>query len=422
MTEQGKAENAKANADTEKSSAESEQGNAEMYAGMVQTAQNAEDAEEQRVMDVAAARMRAMASYEAADGDATKADMQAQEAETTAPGSPGATAARDAADAARAAATAAKAAHDAITDGMTKAQADAEAQKAADEAVKANAGYTTAKMENDDIQTTSSQIAENNRKRAVADARTYGGMAADSAKTLADDARDAADAAMTASDNANDEYERAKSARTNHVKAKEAADDALAAYMAADSAADDAHTAYEAAKAAVDGIMDDTSLEDANTARNTAEVQEGVARGHNTTAMTKQMEAETAETAAMNAANEHVVGLLMTANAVHIKTALDPDANRDETELDLIEKNRLAHVAAVNTAISTANADSPVAASPATPYHGGGTVTAIWHYYGDLGSDNIISNAAAVTSDAANADTKPGEGLPAISVNARRRW
>ena len=46
----------------------------------------------------------------------------------------------------------AKAAHDAITDGMTKAEADAKAQDAADEAEKANTQYMMAKDENNDIQ------------------------------------------------------------------------------------------------------------------------------------------------------------------------------------------------------------------------------------------------------------------------------
>ena len=401
-------------AEAKQAEAEAERDNAVMYAGMVQTAQDAIDAEDQRVMDVAAARIAAQGSYEAAEADATKAEMQADDAEAAAPGSPGAIAAREAAMAARTAAVAAKAAHDAITDGMTKMEADAKAQEADDEAGKANAGYMTAKAENDDIQTTGSQIAENNRQQAVSDARRYGGMAADNAKSSADDARAAANAAKTASDNANDEYERAMSARTNAVKAKEEADKARAAYMAADAAANDAHTAYVAAKAAVDGVMDDSTLEDANTARDDAEDQEGIAAGHETTAMTQQMMAETAQGKATEYADTHVVGLLMMANAVHITSAADPNANPDETEIGLIEQNRLNHVANVNTAVHVTTGGPLTVRDPvltAVDDQGGGTVTATYPYFSGLGADNALGG----TGD--NADTGPGEGKPAISVD-----
>ena len=412
------AEAQQAIAEAKQGEAETEQGNAEMYAGMVADAHQANLDEIQRQMDVADARTAAMGSYMAADADAGKAEMQAAEAETTAPGSPGAVTAGEAATAARMAANAAKAAHDAIMDEMTKADADAQAAEAATQAGHANAGYMTAMAENDDIQTTGSQIAENNRKNAVTAARKYGGAAAGNAKESAGDARIAANAAGSAYNDANGEYERAKSARTNSVKAKEYADAAGAAYTAANSAAGAAHAAYTAAKAAVDGVMDDTSLEDANAARDTAEAQEGIAMGHMSTAMTQRTAAEGAEMKATMYADDHVVGLLVMANAEHITTAADPFAEESEAELGLIRKNQLAHIKVVNTAVATANADSPVA-DPAgdAPHHGGGVVTASWHYYGDLGDDNIISDAAAITSDAANADTEPGEGLPAISVN-----
>ena len=291
---------------------------------------------------------------------------------------------------------------------MTKAEADAKAQEAADEAGKANAGYMTAKAENEDIQTTGSQIAENNRKQAVSDARRYGGMAVENAKSSADDARDAANAAKTASDDANAEYERAKSARTNAPKAEEAKNAALAAYMAADSAADDAHTAYMAAKAAVDGVMDDSTLQDANTARDTAEEQEGIAADHETTALTQQMMAETAHGNATKYANEHVVGLLMMANAFHIGGA---DQQGTEGISEATATARKNHVTAVNLAVKTAADDAT------DPEHGGGTVTAVtWHYYGDLGADGIVSTEAQVETDAANADTEPGEGKLMLTV------
>ena len=361
--------------------------------------------EQNRMADVATARMNAMQSYMAADADATKAEAQADAAEQTASGTPGAMAAREAADAARTAATAAKAAHDGIMDEMTKAEADAQAAEAAAQAGHANAGYMTAKAENEDIQTTHGQIAENNRKAAVYDARMYGGEARDNALASATAARAAAGAAKTAYENAKAEHQRAMSARTNAEKAEAAMMAAQMAYMAADAAANDAHDAYMAAMAAVAGVMDDTSLMDANAARAAAEMQEGVAAGHLTTAMMGQTDAEGAESDAMMYADDHVVGLLEMANAEHIITAADPDANLDETELELIRKNVNAHIAMVNTAVKAANDDST------DPSHGGGTVTATWHYYGDLGTSGEVGGTGA------EADTKPGEGLPAISVD-----
>ena len=385
-------------AEAKQAVAVAEQANAEMYAGMVADAHQAILDEIERQMDVADARTAAMGSYMTADADATKAQMQADDAETTAPGSPGAATAQTAATAARTAANAAKAAHDAITDEMTKEEADAQAAEAATQAGHANAGYLTAMEENDDIQTTGSQITENNRQNAVTAARKYGGAAAENAKQSATGARTAANAAKSAYDDANAEYVRAKSARTDSTNAKKYADAARAAYTAANSAAGDAHAAYVAAKAAVDSVMDDTSLEDATTARDTAEAQEGIAAGHLTTAMTQQTAAEGAETKATMYADSHVVGLLRMANASHITTAADPDANLDETEVGLIEKNRLDHVANVNMAVKEANDDST------DPSHGGGTVTATYPH------------SATVANADADEDTER-TGKPLISVD-----
>ena len=384
--------------------------------------QEADDAETQRVADVSAARMAAMQSYMAAAADATEAETAADEAEETSPGSPGAMAAREAATAARAAADAARAAHDAIMDDMTKEQADAEAAKAATEAGKADTQNMIAMRHNNDIQTAAATSAEQQRVRDVAAAKEAASDAVEAAETAKNNAATAATAAEQARGDAHAAYMRAISARTDSTNAKAEYEKAKAAAMEAKTAAETAETAYMAAKMAADGIMDDDTTLAAQTAQGTAEDEQANAETAADTADTQKMAAETAETAAMAAANKHVVGLLMMANAVHITTAADPDANRDETEIGLIEKNRLAHVKVVNMAVKTANDDSPVANPVGTaPYHGGVAatdgVTATWHYYGDLGDDNIVSDAAAVTSSAANADTKPGEGLPMISVN-----
>ena len=380
-----------------KDSAETERDKAVMYAREVAAKHLANLDEIQRQMDVTDARMRAMASYEAADADATKADMQATNAETTAPGTPGAVAAREAATAARTAADAAKAAHDAIMDDMTKVQADAQAAEAATEAGRANAGYMTARGENEDIQTTSIQIVEDNRRNAVAAAREHGGAAADNAKDSAADARTAANAANSAADDAMVEYRRAISARTNSAKAKEHADAAHAAYMAANTAAEDAHAAYMAARAAVDGVMDDTGLEDANIARGTAEEHEAIAAGHMATAMIKQNDAEGAAMKTTMYANDHVVGLLKMANADHITTAADPDANSDDDELELIEKNKREHVRAVNRAIhaESATGDNGGAESvTASRPHGGSPTVSV-----DPAGDPAALSSSAATHD-----------------------
>ena len=299
-----------------------EQANAEMYAGMVQTAQNNLDAEAQRVLDVDAAVLRAETSYMEADGDADKAEMQADEAEATAPGSPGAMAARVAATAAREAATAAKAAHDAITDGMTKADADAQAKIAADQAMYANNGYMTAKTENNTIQTAAivgkEQLEARDLAQAKADAEELyndaddgvtfhydavvgkasdaaaqaraARMAADQAKYARTDATAAnthATAAETASNEADDALERA-------VEAKADADTARQAAMDATTSAD--------AKAA---LADLKTANDALTAAHTGAMGAGMA----------YMRAKGAAEMAAEAQGVHVISLLIHANA-----------------------------------------------------------------------------------------------------------
>ena len=195
---------------------------------------------------------------------------------------------------------------------MTKVDADELAAEAATQAGHANAGYLTAMAVNDDIQTTGSQIAENNRLNAITAARKYGGAAAESCRcSRPTNARSRCQRGEeSADDEATAEYMRAVSARTNadgygvgdnYVPgAKEYADAAGVAYAAANSAAGRLrHAAYIVARDAVDGVMDDSSLEDANTARDTAEAQEGIAADELIAAMTQQTAAEGAEMKAM---------------------------------------------------------------------------------------------------------------------------
>ena len=105
--------------------------------------------------------------------------------------------------------------------------------------------------------------------------------------------------------------------------------------------------------------------------------------------------ASAAADAAYAAFKHHVVGLLRMANAVHITTAADPDANSDESEAELIRKNKNAHVVNVNTAVAAAAGDAA---------HGGAEVTVTWPH------------SATVANAVADEDTER-TGKPLISVD-----
>ena len=412
----------RATAEMQQGVAENARNTAVEHAGMVAGSQ----AELDRMAAVSDARMRAMQSYMDADADATKAEGQADEAEATAPGTPGAMAARDAATAARTAANAAKDAHDAIMDDMTKMEADAKAQEAADEAGNANSSYMTAKDENNTIQTASGVSNEQNRVRDVAAATTAAGEAATAARTAATNARTHATNARTAADAAKASYMRAKSARTDSAEANTQYMAADAAATAAENAATAAEMAAGAAETAHMGIDSAGSAAAAQAAQQTAEDRQGDAEGSMGTAYTQMGTANTARDDAMTAADTHVVGLLMMANAVHITTAADPNANVDDTEVGLIETNRLNHVAGVNTAVHVTTGGPLNVRTPtltAVDNQGGGTVNGVatdgtantanatYPYYASLGDDNAFGG------EGDNADTGPGEGKPMISVN-----
>ena len=355
--QQGIAENQQAIAETERD-------NAVMYAGMVADAQQAIDDENQRVMDVADARMRAMQSYMDADADATKAEGQAVAAEAAAPGSPGAMAARTAATAARTAADAAKAAHDAIMDGMSKADADAQADMAATQAGNANSSYMTAKSENDTIQTNVATNEELQRQRDVAAATTAASEAATDARAAATAARMSATSARTAATAANMAYMRAMAARTDSDEAKMQADAADAAAAAAENAAMVAEAAADAAEAAHMGIDASGSGADAKAAQMTAEMKQGEAETARDTASTQYMTAMTASGDAATAASVRVLSLFLAANGAHVED--------DEATMTVDEK--AAHVTSVGAALAAIAAVADGAQTGAT----GTTASATW--------------------------------------------
>ena len=296
---------------------------------------DAEDKETQRVAAVDMARSAAMASYMKADADAKKADAEATAAEAGSPGSPGAMAARDAATAARTAADAAMEAHDAITDGMTKAEADAEAQKAAKAADDANGEYMTAKMENDDIQNTVAANKERDRKNAVMAAQTAAGAAVMAAETAKENADKAAMDAEDARDAAHADYMKAMAARTDAATAKAEYEKAKAAAMEARDAATAANSAYMMAMTAAEGIDPAGSGEAAQTAQMTAETEQGNAEDAEGEANTEYMTAMTAMGAAKEAAGTHVLSLFMAANGAHVmdgESTMDMDEKADHVE------------------------------------------------------------------------------------------
>lgn len=349
-------------AEAQQALAETEQANAEMYAGMVADAQQAIDDENQRVIDVADARSRAMQSYMDADADATKAENAADMAEATAPNSPGAMAARAAADAARMAANAAKAAHDAIMDGMSKAEADDQASMAATQAGTANAQYMVAKAENDTIQTAAATGEEQNRQRDVMAATSAASDAAVEARKSATAARMSATSAREAANAARQAYMMAMAARTDSETAQ-------MEYMAADEAATMAENAATAAEMAADaaeaahmGIDPAGTAADAQAAQMTAETKQGEAADSASTASTQYMTAMTASGDAATAASTHVLMLFLAANGAHVMD------DEDTTTVD----EKAAHVTSVGAAMAA------IAAATGGAQGAGTTATLTW--------------------------------------------
>ena len=364
----------------------------EMTLGSTKTAiaahrdQQEDDAETQRVADVAAARMAAMQSYMDADADATKAETAADDAEETSPGSPGAMAAREAATAARTAADAARAAHDAIMDDMTKAEADAQAQIAADKAGEANSSYMLAKGKNDDIQNAAGTLAERQRQRDIADAKEAANAAVMAAETAKDDAATAADAAEQARDDAHAAYMQAMLGRKQADVAKAEYEKAKAAATAARTAANNAETAYMAAMMAADGIMDDGTAEAAEMAQETAETEQGKAETAQMTAETEQGKAETAEMAAVTAAGEHVLQLFLAANGAHVTDGDDEGTSADEEKA-----THVSSVGAAMAAIAAATDGNQAAGTTATAAWPGDTVDDPTTAGTDESSDGMLS-------------------------------
>ena len=415
-------------AEAKKGDAETEQDNAVMYAGMVADAQQAIDDENQRQMDVADARTAAMGSYEAAAADATKAEDAADEAVATAPGSPGAIAARAAATAAREAADAAMAAHDAIMDGMTKAQADAEAGNATTAAAAANSAYQTAKSNNDTIQTASIIGRQQQEARDLAAAQK-------AAEDLYTDAEDGvtfhydavvskAGLAADEADDARDSADRAGRARTDSTKAGEQADmaeaadadaqAALARALTAKSDADDARQVAMDAATSADAKAALADLKTANaalTAEHTGDDGAGMA----------YMAARDAAAMAEVFANTHVLGLFMQANAYDIVTPIQDNSGTAEVnEAMTVAQQQTAEVANIGAAMALA-ADATTGNQRAEL----GTTTAAWPGLLDdpdtADRDESADNMLTITVGGTQSDTVGDpDANPVVMANASK--
>ena len=327
--------------------------------------------EVQRMADVGLARTAAVGSATTADADAMKAEEAATRVEAIAAGTAAATNARTAATNARTAADAAQAAHDAITDDMSKEDADEQAGIAANQAMYANSGYMTASNIKDSTESNLGITQEENRKRDIRNATTAANTAATAAKSAADEADDAADAAESARDAARAAYSRASSGRMDTTETKKQSDAANTAATAARAAANAAMQAYVDAKAAAEGIDADGSAADAQTAQGTAVTKQGEAEDSQETAEMKQGDAETAETAAVAAAGIHVLDLFKAANA---QSETDTDDRADAVETFV-------------TAINSAAGSSTDADNNSTTDDGSSNSTATAAFPADVAED-----------------------------------
>ena len=290
---------------------------ANMYAGLVEAAYDAAQAERDRM----AAEAKALADAKKAASDAamaartaaTQAREQATKvSEALGPNSAQAIAADTAATAAETAATAAEAASALAQDATTSAdaikyqemaegeQGKADTQLAAATELAREAGVATAGL--DQLRIELARDAAEDAKDAAADAATA--------------ARKAATDARTQADNASNEADRANYARTDYANAKMKADAADTAATAAETAATAAETASTNAEAEYMKTMPaDVTVEAARMARDEARAQRDAANTQNGEANTQYMAAMTAAGEAMEYANRHVIGLLIHANA-----------------------------------------------------------------------------------------------------------
>lgn len=202
-------------------------------------------------------------------------------------------------------------------------------------------------------------------------------------------------------------------ARTDAETVKAKLDQALVIQTRAHNALPIIQDAVDAAEAAYQKALEATTREAAETARDEAKQNSEIARDYNwnRNGMGIGWTNDGVVTVdnllgdANTAADTHVLRLLRLANAVHIRTAPDDEANSDETEAEILAKLKSTHVGLVNTEIAEAAVESTNGNSQAAV-----TSTATWNYFGDLGTDNTVGGTGA------DADSEPGEGKISLTV------
>ena len=400
-------------AEAKQAEAETEQANAEMYAGMVQTAQQVIDDAAAEAAALATAKTAADAAAIAAEAAADKAEAAAMKvAELTGDGSQQYMDAQAAATAARMAATAAREASDMAQAAMESGAAQGHQATAETQQGTAETQYASADELRREAQVAADAGNVQQEQRDIADAQDAAKAAADEAMTHYMAAMGKATDARSQATMARDAAIRAMSARTNYERADAQATAAETAASEAEAARDRARTANADAQTAYMDAMSAETAADAEAAQMAAEAANEVATEQHTGMTGAGMAYMRAKDAAMKAemySNNHVVGLLMMANARHLTVHPDPNAQADE--LSVIEKNRLNHVANVNTAVHATSGGTLNTGVTAVENQGGGTVTATWSYYTSLGADSALGGTGT------NADTGPGEGKPMISVD-----
>jgi hypothetical protein len=395
-------------AEAKQGEAVTEQGNAEMYAGMVQMAQQAIDDAAAEAAALAAAKTAADAAAMAAEAAADNAEMAATKiAELTGDGSEQHMMATEAASMARAAATAARDASDmaqAAPDAATAQghQADAETEQGT-----AETQYAAADELRREAQVASDTGAVQQELRDIEDAQAAAQAAADEAMTHYMAAMGKATDARTQATNARASADRAARARTDATSAADEADAAEMAAGEAEAARGRADTANSNAQAALMAAMNADTAAAAEQAQADAEAA-NLAATEEHTGMTgagmAYMRAMAAAEAAETAANTHVLGLFMQANAYDIDTPIMDNSATEANEAMSVAQQRATEVASIGAAMKAS-----AMVTDGNQRGDLGTTTAAWpgtlDDAGTPDTDESADNVLTITVDGTESDT-----------------
>ena len=212
--------------------------------------------------------------------------------------------------------------------------------------------------------------------------------------------------------NARASANKAKAARTDYATANAHAMNAGAAAAAAAAAQMTISGANADAQAANTAAMGATTSDDAEMYQQQAEAARDDAIAANLIAYNSNMTAREEAAAAALAADTHILELFKLANAGHIATAPDPDANTDLSEAQLIAKLRSTHRAQINAEIAeaaaeTTNGNSQTMASVNVFNAGDIAGSTTWPYDADTTAD----------ADDDGANNNDDDGLLQVSID-----